>query len=713
MYLIKLKTTSLYKDIINNIVLIAFGIVLLLISFKYILLLLIFIIYVIYIYKINKNLFKLLISVSFLVVITFIIYSFIFVDKGLSEINGIITDIEYEDSYNKIFVNNRIYNYIIYDYDIELKREYNIGDYIEVKGINIPIEKQHIKLMYNSYQNLISSKVVSVIQIEEIHIEGKKNIYYIKEIINNYVYNNFDNLSCSFIKALVLGDTSLISDSVNDDIKINGISHLFAISGLHISIIIAIFEKLLKKIKYKDSIINIFLGFYLFITNFSPSILRCVLMVYLKCINKKANLYLSSLDIISIVFIILIIINPFYMYKVGFILSFLVSFTFIIVSKEVKGLSYLKSSLVLSIISFLVTIPIIINLNNSINILSILVNVIFIAFTSFILLPLTLITFIFPYSSKIYSKVVNIFISINHLLASKFSMNIVLPSMNIIEILIYYFLLFIILKAFFLKRKINYRIIFLLLIFFFCYYNKSSLNVISNIEFLDLKDGEAILINSSLNGEIILIDTGDGTNNEVTKYLKKRGIRKIDYLILTHGHEDHNGELEKIINEIKVNNIIISAYYNSVLPIGNINIIEVTGNESIKTKSVELDILSPVKKSDNENDNSIVIGAKLGNYKYLFLGDASNSILDNIMYDADIIKAGHHGSKTSASFVMYKNINPKYVIIQTGRTKKYNFPDVETIDLLNELNIKYYQTNVNGTVTIYYTKIGSIIKSLR
>ena len=100
------------------------------------------------------------------------------------------------------------------------------------------------------------------------------------------------------------------------------------------------------------------------------------------------------------------------------------------------------------------------------------------------------------------------------------------------------------------------------------------------------------------------------------------------------------------------------------------------------------------------------------NYKYLFLGDATNNILDEINYDADIIKAGHHGSKTSASYDLYSKVLPKLVIIQTGRTKKYNFPNKETTDLLKSLKIDYYQTNRDSTIKIYYTKIGSIIRPL-
>lgn len=711
MFITKLKTTLQYKDIINNIFFVTVCLILLLISINHIYIFILLFIYMIYLKNKNETIFKLSIILLCIYFISFLIFKFLYKNKELSEIKGIITNIYRYSEYNKIEVKNKIYKYIVYDYDMDLV--YKIGDKIKATGINLPFEKNHQEMMFNNERYLLSNHIVSAIQKKTIEITNDKNIYIIKDRIYNYVKCNFQDDERSFIEALVLGNSKLIDENIKNNIMINGISHLFAISGLHISILINTLEKILRKIKYKNHIINSFLAFYSFITSFSPSILRCVLMKYIKDINKKNNMYLSSLDILCIVFIILLVINPYYMYMTGFILSFLVSFFFIIFSKYVEKFSSLKQSIILSIVSFIGTLPITVNLNNSVNLLSILSNVIFIFITTTVILPMTFIIFLLPFLLPLYEILLEVFIYLNLIFAERISINITLPNFNIIEIIVYYIFLYLILKMIISKDHFYQykKILYIFIIFFLIYYNKANLNIISEIEFLDLLDGEAILINSKFNKYTILIDTGNGSNDVVSTYLNKKGIRKIDYLIITHEHLDHNGELIKINDEIKVNNIVVSAYYNSVLP-KDVNIIKVKKGDKIKIKDITLNILSPSINSNEENDNSIVIGVKLGNYKYLFLGDATNNILDEINYDADIIKAGHHGSKTSASYDLYSKVLPKLVIIQTGRTKKYNFPNKETTDLLKSLKIDYYQTNRDSTIKIYYTKIGSIIRPL-
>ena len=99
----------------------------------------------------------------------------------------------------------------------------------------------------------------------------------------------------------------------------------------------------------------------------------------------------------------------------------------------------------------------------------------------------------------------------------------------------------------------------LLLLFLFAASNSLYFKSYPEIVFLDLYNGESTLISDCCNRCNVLIDTGDGKNNEVTAYLKRRGVKKLDYLIITHNHNDHNGEAYNIIREIAVNNIVVSA----------------------------------------------------------------------------------------------------------------------------------------------------------
>ncbi|HPF83487.1 MAG TPA: hypothetical protein PLV83_04935 [Bacilli bacterium] len=106
---------------------------------------------------------------------------------------------------------------------------------------------------------------------------------------------------------------------------------------------------------------------------------------------------------------------------------------------------------------------------------------------------------------------------------------------------------------------------------------------------------------------------------------------------------------------------------------------------------------------DNENDNSNIIYLKIDNYKFLFMGDASinveNNILNNYNLDnIDFLKIGHHGSKTSSSNYFINKINPKYSIISVGKNNRYGHPNKEVIDILN--NKVVYRTDINGSIKI-------------
>ena len=172
------------------------------------------------------------------------------------------------------------------------------------------------------------------------------------------------------------------------------------------------------------------------------------------------------------------------------------------------------------------------------------------------------------------------------------------------------------------------------------------------------------------------------------------------------------GNASNIINQFKVNKIVISAYNNIV---ADCDKLIVKAGDQFNLNGYNFNVLSPKTKSlTNENDNSLVLFTELGNYKYLFLGDASIKIEDELIkynLDVDCVKVAHHGSKTSTSNSFYKSIKPKYVFIETGRVTKYGFPHQETIDVLRDYRI--YRTDINYSIKVNFNKNRSIITSLK
>ena len=216
--------------------------------------------------------------------------------------------------------------------------------------------------------------------------------------------------------------------------------------------------------------------------------------------------------------------------------------------------------------------------------------------------------------------------------------------------------------------------------------------------------GDSTLL--SINNKNYLIDTGGNRNKSIYYYnlkpvLKKNVVRKIDYLILTHGDFDHMGESINLVKDISVNKVIFNCgEYNYLEK----ELIKVLNKKHIKyyaciNKLNDLYFLQ-TKEYDNENDNSNVIYIELNGYKFMFMGDASTTTEKEIINkynlpDIDILKVGHHGSKTSSSKEFINEIKPKYSIISVGKNK-YGHPNTEVLNNLS--NSKIYRTDEDGSV---------------
>ena len=231
------------------------------------------------------------------------------------------------------------------------------------------------------------------------------------------------------------------------------------------------------------------------------------------------------------------------------------------------------------------------------------------------------------------------------------------------------------------------------------------------ILFLDVSQGDSILLHYPHNKYNILIDTGGNYNYEISKniiipYLKSKGINKIDYLILTHGDYDHMGESINLIENFKVEKVIFNCGEFNDLEKELIKVLEkkkIKYYSCIKELYIDKNKLQflNTKEYDNENDNSSVIYFNYYNYKFLFMGDASTEREKDILEkynlkDVDFLKVGHHGSNTSSSEEFINSINPKYSLISVGKNNRYGHPNKEVLDTLNDSKI--YRTDQDGSI---------------
>lgn len=582
-----------------------------------------------------------------------------------SPYTGTITKIVKIDNKTSITINDKVIGTTYKNINI------NLGDRIKVYGE-----------FNNNYISISKYKILS----------KNKNIYY---YIKSKLISTFNN---RYLYTFILGDKSYLDKQVVRSYQENGISHLFAISGMHISLLVLMITKILKLFKFNEydrfKITSIILFLYLLLVGFSPSILRGILFYYLFTINNIYYFYIKKINLFILVISIALLINPRYVYDLGFLYSYSISLALLIFSDYLKG-NYIISLLKVSLISNLVSIPITLYSFNQINLLSILYNLVYVPFISFIIFPFTLIILIIKPLEPIYNLLIYVLENTSLFLSKINLFKLTFKELNILVYIIYFIIIFI----FLFRRRKEY--LYLLLILLVIHFFLPSGNY---VEFINVGQGDSTLI--SLNNKYYLIDTGGNRNREVYYYnlkpvLKKNGVRKIDYLILTHGDFDHMGESIDLVKDYKVNKVIFNCgEYNYLEK----EFIKVLNNKKIKYYSCinRIDNLYflNTKEYSNENDNSNVIYTEINNYKFLFMGDASiereKDILNEYeLNNIDVLKVGHHGSKTSSSKLFINSINPRYSVISVGKNN-YGHPNTEVLKVLS--NSKIYRTDKCGNI---------------
>ena len=225
---------------------------------------------------------------------------------------------------------------------------------------------------------------------------------------------------------------------------------------------------------------------------------------------------------------------------------------------------------------------------------------------------------------------------------------------------------------------------------------------------IDVGQGDSSLI--IYNDIVVMNDTGGTSNYDVSsgciKLLKSLGYSHIDYLILTHGDFDHMGEAINLVNNFKVEKAIFNCGEFNELEQELIRVLDkkkIPYYSCIKGLNIDDNKLYFLNNQDygNENDNSSVIYTELNDYKFLFMGDAGIEVEENLikkynLKDIDVLKVGHHGSKTSSSKEYIDEINPKYSIISVGKNNRYGHPNKEVID--NLIDSKIYRTDQDGSI---------------
>ncbi|MFK5884068.1 MAG: DNA internalization-related competence protein ComEC/Rec2 [Candidatus Izemoplasma sp.] len=685
-----LKIVSLLK---NNLIYYVLFILVLLLSINNYVYLIIFIPYIYFLFKNKRNHIKYIIAVSIILCVSYFLqYNRSITLKEEYQVT-VISDVS-TNNYTSFTgkINNRLIKVTIKD-DIVLAP----GDILIISGEVKTIESPTVPYSFNYKLYLKSKHIYQSIYVDDYEIvDNKFIIQKIPYLIEKYIDKNI-HFSEEYVKTFIIADKDDFEDEIIDNINNLGISHLFAVSGMHIGIIVLALKKLLNELKISnknsDILISLFLVFYMVITSFTPSVVRASMMFIFLLINKRYMIKLSTVDILSLIFLLLIIYNPYYMYSLGFVLSFIVTFIIILSKDILVKKSKINQLFLIALVANLATIPLIMNVNYEINLLSIFYNLFYIYFVTFLILPLSYLTFIIPLFDKIFYQIIILFEYSIEIFSNIDLLKLKMSFHNPLLLILYYVFVF----KFFIsleEKKLQIKNIIPIILVLFLTSNIQYFNPIKSVTFIDVY-GDAIFIKDSYNQCNILIDTGNVDDyDSVVNYLKNMNIKRIDYLIISHMHSDHYGETNDIVKSFEVVNFIT-----------NNNQVWDT-DRNITCGNIEIQIYPLFEIDKNENNNSLILSLYIAGEHYLFTGDIEAETEEKFAlkydFEIDILKVAHHGSNTSSSQIFIETFSPKEAVISAHRFNTFGHPSMPTLATLNSYDITVHQTNLEGTITFKY-----------
>ncbi len=559
----------------------------------------------------------------------------------------------------------------------------------------------------------------------------------IKEDCQRFIKGDLAGL----MAGIILGDTSDISGKLQEDFKITGLTHILAVSGLNVGMLLAVALYLLRFLRCRPAIqvfmSVVFLVFYSAITHSEPSVIRASLMAAIGLCGWFLGRKKDMLSALSGAALLLLIYDPFLVYSVSFQLSFAATLAIILIYpvlelrlEEIKVPVWLRGAASVSLAAQLGVVPILVYYFNQISVISLMANLLIVPATAPVLaigMGGWVIGFISTHLSQ-FIYLLNIpllkyMVETARLLAQVPKAALDLPSPSLAAISGYYLTLGVGVYALSLKKKSwDRRVVLLLLVlsavFIWSQVIIGGVPAKFEVTFMDVGQGDSALIRTP-EGANILIDGGESLS-VLHKALLKRGVGRIDLLVLSHPHSDHVGGLTSVVKRMKVGLILDSGqihtsplYKEFLEEIKERNIpykIVRRGMIFQIAKDVRIEILHPPSKFitgtvSDLNNNSIVARISYSNISFLFPGDLELEGQKNIIsyaknLESDVFKIPHHGSTGGIYPLFLDAVKPGIAVISVGKNNPFGHPARHTLKHLESLGIRTYRTDEEGDVTI-------------
>lgn len=238
-----------------------------------------------------------------------------------------------------------------------------------------------------------------------------------------------------------------------------------------------------------------------------------------------------------------------------------------------------------------------------------------------------------------------------------------------------------------------------------------------SVHFIDVGQADSALI--LCENEAVLIDAGDvDSYAAIDAYLKAQNVKQLKYFILTHAHADHIGSADDVLKNYAVENVIMPKYSEENMPTSKVyedllyalsdsgaKVLAAKAGHTYNLSGCSFSVYAPNKDYKELNDSSVVVRFTYGETNFLFQGDAEKASENDVLaagFDvrADVLKMGHHGSKTSSTEKYLRAVSPKLAVISCGENNSYKLPSDSVLQRLTALGIEYRRTDRNGTIVV-------------